>query len=134
MWTNKYLTGDDKVDGDHRKIFELVESILDLSAKDLSTQRDTKIKTVVDFLSEYIKTHFASEDRLMREMNYPDIEQHRKEHADLTSKVYKLREDFHTHGSTLDLSLFINKFLIGWITTHIMDSDKKMINYYNNKK
>jgi len=138
LWNSTYETGNATVDNDHKEIFALVEQVLQTSFK----SRKEKIKTAIDFLANYTVRHFGNEERLMDESAFPHAEMHKKQHADFLTVVTKLVEKFEGNGyalgatedvsdsTVLHLSLEINKVVVGWLTNHIMSSDRALADHY----
>ena len=135
LWNDSYATGNELVDDDHKSIFMLVESVL-LSAY---MDRKEKIETAIEFLASYVVRHFANEERLMEASGYPDIDAHKKEHADFLEAATQLQETFATDGfifgekndtHDLHISMIINKTVVGWLEKHVMGSDQLMAQHY----
>jgi hemerythrin len=137
LWNATYETGHETVDNDHKEIFKLVEEVLSSSR----VPRKDKVETAITFLAQYVIRHFANEEILMEECNYPETDTHKKEHADFLEAAVNLQEQFvndtYTLGETnndLHLSIEINKTVIAWLTKHVMGSDKKMARFYREWK
>ncbi|MCL2388739.1 MAG: bacteriohemerythrin [Defluviitaleaceae bacterium] len=139
LWNSSFETGNEIVDGDHKEIFSLVEQVLSSS---LVTRKD-KVEVAIQFLAEYVVRHFANEELLMDECRYPESMAHKKEHADFIDVAVELQEKFSNDGfllgseennNDLHLSMEINKTVVGWLTKHVMGSDKKMAHYYRDWK
>ncbi|MCL2203574.1 MAG: bacteriohemerythrin [Defluviitaleaceae bacterium] len=136
LWKPDYETGNEAVDNDHREIFNLVENML-VSSR---VKNKEKNETAIIFLSEYVVNHFAREEALMEESQYPDIEKHKKEHKDFLGVAVQWKEDFDNggyalgeledHPETQHLSKFIHEVLINWLTNHVMGSDMAMAEHY----
>jgi len=134
LWNSVYETGNEKVDNDHKEIFGLVEQVLATSFK----SRKEKVQTAIEFLSSYVVRHFATEEELMDESDYPHTETHKKEHSDFLVVATKLHEKFVNDGfslgeddaDALHLSQEINKTVIGWLTKHVMGSDRALADHY----
>jgi len=130
LWNSSYETGNAMVDKDHREIFSLVEGVLSSSFK----SRKEKVQEAIDFLANYVVEHFAREERLMDESVA-----HKKEHSDFLTVAVALKERFNNDGyilgentedNSLHLSMEINKTVIGWLTKHVMGSDRKLATHY----
>ncbi|MCL2839635.1 MAG: hemerythrin family protein [Defluviitaleaceae bacterium] len=142
LWNETFATGNETVDADHKEIFELVEQVMSTSFKN----KKEKVKTSIEFLADYVVRHFATEEGLMDESDYPHTETHKKEHADFLKVATKLHEDFvndnyalgeeegkgeiETEAQVLHLSLEINKTVVAWLTKHVMGSDRALADHY----
>jgi hemerythrin len=135
LWNVSYETGNEIVDNDHKEIFNLVEDVLSSS---LMPRKD-KVESAITFLANYVARHFANEEKLMTEPAFPQMAEHKKEHADLLAVAVGLQKKFINDGyllgelnenNDLHLSMEINKTVITWLTKHVMGSDKKMAEHY----
>jgi hemerythrin-like metal-binding protein len=135
LWNSSYETGNEIVDNDHKEIFGLVQQVLSSS----TLSRKDKVETAINFLADYVVRHFANEERLMDECSYPDSQIHKLEHANFLGVAVELKEKFtkgdlvfgeNPENDELHLSLEINKTVVGWLSRHIMGSDRKMAHYY----
>ena len=127
LWQKAYETGDETVDGQHKEIFRLVQEVLDVHAFD---SRKEKIVVAMDFLSEYAVNHFASEEALMHESDYPAFAEHKAQHDGFVAEVVAFYERYKTEGDTISVSDTINDFVVAWLKEHIIGSDKLMIDHY----
>ena len=137
LWNSAYETGNELVDNDHKEIFELVEQVLTSSFK----SRKDKVKTAIEFLANYVVRHFANEEQLMDESGYPRTDEHKKEHSDFLEVATQLYEKFlnnefslgeyeNEDDDDLHFSLEINKTVVGWLTKHVMGSDRSLADHY----
>jgi len=129
-WDDYYSLGNEKIDEQHRGLFDLVNSVI-VSCDDGS---DTiTIKETLLFLADYTLQHFNVEEALQRECNYPEYEKHKKLHDDFKIVVIDLVHRFLNSGSSADLSKDIKKIVIKWLVKHIMNEDKKIGRYLMEK-
>jgi len=127
LWSKSFETGNELVDEQHKEIFRLVQQVLDADA---FANRKAQIETALDFLSGYAVRHFASEEALMAESNYPAFEEHKAQHDSFVKEVVAFMERVKTEGGTISISETINNFVIEWLKEHIMDRDKAMADHY----
>ncbi|MDR1802256.1 MAG: hemerythrin family protein [Treponema sp.] len=78
---------------------------------------------------EYIKYHFATEEKLMRLLEYPNYNEHINEHKDCLWDLLYSSSQFKNEQNA-DFRQFVI-FLNEWIVTHISDSDKDFANYFH---
>jgi hemerythrin len=75
--------------------------------------------------------HFAYEERLMEEADYPELAAHKAEHEDLTLRVRGFQKDFDEGRIATGITLL--QFLKEWSQKHIMESDHKYAPYLKAK-
>ncbi len=127
-WSSALSTGVTEFDNQHSKLVALANELHDAmragKAKDV-------LGTILGNLISYTATHFAAEERLMVQHNYPDKAAHQIEHRALVDKVNALKRDFDS-GKVM-LSMEVMNFLKDWLGKHIQGSDKKYGPYFNSK-
>ena len=127
LWSKEYETGDLNVDREHREIFRLVQQVIDTKAL---IDKDAKIKIALGFLSEYTVTHFANEEKIMIESDYPHYAEHKKIHDGFIKDVVVFVTRFKKEGASDAIYETIHQFIIRWLKEHITGEDKKMADYY----
>lgn len=115
------LLGIDAVDRQHRRLFEIAARVYDNLAGGDGAHAAAARATAE--LLDYTATHFADEEALMVAAGYPGLEEHRREHADLLSKVHdmEMRAAFGERNLPAEMS----RFLLTWLVGHIKTSDRK---------
>ncbi len=115
------LLGIDAVDRQHRRLFEIAGRVYDnLSGGEEAQAAATRAAAE---LLDYTATHFADEEALMQGAGYPDLEAHRREHAELLSKVHDM--DMRAGFGERSLPAEMSRFLLAWLVGHIQTSDRK---------
>ncbi|MCL2420439.1 MAG: bacteriohemerythrin [Defluviitaleaceae bacterium] len=130
-WNRELETGNSIVDDQHKEIFSLVGQVLEA---DTFSNRREKTETAMGFLADYAVRHFASEEELMTESEYPQYKQHKALHDDFVKKVVDFIERYQKEGDTISISETINAFVIVWLKEHIMTADKEMAAFYKDWK
>ena len=121
----EYLVGNDGIDKEHKKLFEIAADFF--KEYENHTIKMQTIKISLRELSKYIKLHFDHEEEFMDSLVKHDfIERHKKLHKyiisdfnDLIAKIPKLE----MHEIELELAHFIEINLIH----HIVAEDKKLL-------
>ena len=72
-FTDKYKTGIDLVDKEHRRLFEIIKETNDLIQNDLLHDKYDEIMRLLVKLKDYTQFHFADEEMLMEKMHYPEL-------------------------------------------------------------
>jgi hemerythrin len=124
-WKDQYSVGIKEFDLQHKKIIQLLNELYE-------AMRDRKPKEVlgkiINNMTTYAAMHFQTEEKYMKQYNYPSLETHHKEHEDFVIKVNDFKEKFQ-QGSLM-LSLDILNFLKSWLKDHIMGVDKEYTAYF----
>lgn len=132
-WQETYLLDISTIDHHHRKLVALVNSLyVDVfECKDNSQKHQAVGRSLAEFI-DYSHYHFALEEELMQKYKYPGYEGHKEEHNQFRLEVTRLMTQYKE--GTLILSLPIFQFLKGWISIHILETDKKYVPYIPQEK
>jgi hemerythrin len=128
-WNDDYSVGVGSVDAQHRSLFAISR---ELHAAMTAGQAKSALAKVLDRLVQYTVMHFAHEERLMRQYEYPGYEAHHAEHEALTKQVVKFQEEFASGKALITIQLLT--FLKDWLQKHIKGSDMKAAAYFKMKK
>ena len=126
LWSKSLETGIAKIDEQHKELFKRVDALMDAGNKD-------RFKETLDFLGDYIVTHFSDEQKMQAEAKYPKAAIQKRYHDNYVIEFSKLREQFLKEGHTLAMSQAVNKNVIGWLKDHILVHDKEFATFYKNK-
>jgi hemerythrin len=117
-WISAYSVGIPEIDEQHKQLFECIDRLE--NAKD-ERQRELAVYFVMDELTDYARIHFAVEEIVMRLFDYPGLKAHAAEHRDFELRLKALGKVELNH----DVHAEAGSFLRGWLTQHIMISDKR---------
>jgi len=126
-WSQRLSVGVAEFDKEHQILIGLINELFDAMRQGSGRQA---VEHVLDGLLEYAGTHFAHEERMMREHGYPDINAHLAEHEALTRKATEIRASIVGHVSSADAMKTMN-FITKWLTTHIQGSDVLYGRFFN---
>jgi len=122
-WNDHFLLGNELVDMQHQRIFELADDIIRTCEAGGSVE---KVGETLGFLEEYAIRHFTDEELLMFEYDYPEYEKHRRMHDEFKATVRKLTRRFRESGSSAEMVRDMNNLLVRWLVNHIPREDKKI--------
>ena len=77
---------------------------------------------------EYVKYHFATEEKLMKLLEYPKFNEHKNEHNDCLWELIYTSRRFASEECP-DFRQFVI-FLNEWVESHVSDSDRNFVNYF----
>ena len=128
-WNDNLLIGIKELDGHHRHLVDLLNRTYTIC---MSYTTPEDLIRIVDELIDYVNYHFAAEERIMDQHDYPGLLQQKQEH-----EVFKLQlDDLKTKISgTVSFSIMeaveLTELLGDWVKNHIMDVDNKFGGYMN---
>lgn len=125
-WNESYSVHVDQFDAQHRKLFEIINSLAD--AMRVGKGEDV-IREVVGQLAVYTRTHFLQEEVAMRQTGYPELATHQAQHSKLIADVEKYKKELD-EGHKPNLVAVLN-FVQNWLVQHIQKTDKKYSDHLN---
>jgi hemerythrin len=109
-----------ELDEQHREILRRVDALI--HAIRGGSSRDEVGRTLA-FLREHVATHFGAEEALMRDVGFPGLAPHRREHEGFVRDLRALETDHARHGPTPALVLRVKGHLRSWLDDHLFKAD-----------
>jgi hemerythrin-like metal-binding protein len=117
QWEERFSTGDDAIDLQHKAVFELSNAFLQARGKD---QLDNTLARLLD----YVRQHFAYEEALMEQMYMVDHQEHILSHRHLTERLETLQGRLSNDSlDRMELTMFLNH----WTSAHIPRLDANLV-------
>lgn len=127
-WNESFVNGVSEFDNQHKYLVELVNKLY----KGMKLgHSDEAVGRTLDELIDYTASHFACEEKLMAENQYPDYDSHIQIHKELVGKVVDFQKKFSAGEATVSLDLL--EFLKDWLIGHIKGVDRKYGPFFNGK-
>ncbi len=127
-WSSELSVGIQDVDTEHQN---LVRILNDLDEAMRAGKGSRIMEDILTRLLEYTVSHFESEERLMKESEYPKLQLHQSLHRQLVEKAVKLQKTFRNSGRRITRETM--DFLKYWLTNHIMVDDMAFGKYYTKR-
>ena len=121
--TNDLITGNEMIDTQHRQLFSAINDFQDACSGGMGVDR---VNETMKFLVDYTAKHFADEERLQQQSNYPDQPNHKKLHAEFKALVSDLASKNQAGNATVVVITQLTNSLGNWFMNHIMREDKKV--------
>lgn len=125
-WRDYLATGIEEIDLQHKELFARINVLLDACTR--GQGRDEVLKLLL-FLDDYIKTHFAAEEKLQKRSDYPGYPEHRDQHTRFVRQVDELERQFTNDGATIGLVIQTNRTMTEWLIEHISRVDKAFADF-----
>jgi len=121
------------IDRDHKYLIKLINELGEFKAQ---SSRNIKFNDILSELKTYTIVHFAREEKLQKAANYPEHEDHKKEHHDLIHKLDVIisvaKKNIAENKSKEQAEVIFEqtqKFLKNWLLQHVVQHDLKMKDY-----
>lgn len=126
VWYSKYNTGNEIIDSEHQYLVSLINEIME-KRKEMNLD---EIKRIFIELKRYAHIHFYNEEKLMEEINYPKIEDHKAQHRVFLEELDKIEKELMLENKYVSFEIMI--FLSKWFINHIQHMDKDFSSYFGN--
>ena len=123
-WKPAYSLGIEEVDAQHKKIFDFLNKLF--TGSSLQHNKDT-LKTILEELTQFAESHFATEARYMAKFHYPDMENHIADHKRLMDDLKTL--DSYYNSGVSDQTIPLLQFMKQWITNHLATIDMQFYDF-----
>lgn len=120
-WKDSYSVGIADVDYEHREMIDLINNLHErLSNK--SDELDAR--AFLGKIFQAISSHFALEERFMRENRYDQLTQHKAAHERLLDEIREIMDDYESAPE--DSSDELSRRLDRWFTEHFKTHDARL--------
>lgn len=119
IWKDKYSVGIGSLDGDHRKLLNLINTFQTSIHYNMGPMYE---REAFNDVIAYTKYHFEREEKMMQEVGYADLEAHKDIHRAMIAKINELslRHDKGEDKALEEASLFLKD----WLVKHINGTDQ----------
>jgi hemerythrin-like metal-binding protein len=128
LWQKELELGNPLIDTQHRMLILLCNK-LDIAIQTHETQY--AVQRVILELKKFTEFHFVSEENLMLEIGYPELEQHMLIHSELLRQLNDGLIQINRHN---EQPAELLAFLKQWLVDHVVHEDLKIADHVKNGK
>jgi hemerythrin len=114
-WTPALAVGIDEIDAQHQELYRRAAELLD----GMGVGDTAAVGTLFDYLGDYAAEHFAAEERLMQESQFPGYNVHRAAHVRFVRDLIALRRLHEESGASAAVVVKARTWLSEWLRSHI---------------
>ncbi|EGA4767605.1 bacteriohemerythrin [Campylobacter jejuni] len=122
-WDKTFSVHNAKIDEQHKKLFELAGKVEFMFDKPVYKD---DVKALLAEFFNYMKDHFNDEEKYMKLIGYPDLEEHKRIHKEIIQSMIDLIKNIK---STNDLKEKLYTVSKKWLLEHILYEDMKVEQY-----
>ncbi|TNF95887.1 MAG: hypothetical protein EP297_11385 [Gammaproteobacteria bacterium] len=127
-WSDEYNINVEEIDIQHQQLLELVNNLHSSVEANIGKN---DLKDLLIELTEFTRMHFSTEEKLMKEHDYPEYKDHHKDHITLLKHMNQLVAKVSngkgpTFSSDYDVST-------DWALVHILEHDKNLGAFLNSR-
>jgi len=130
-WDSLLETGNPKIDAQHKQLIATLNSLLTACYNKNSR---AELERTIDFLLVYTVKHFADEEALQKEYDYPDYPRHKQLHEEFKVVAIGLAEQLQQDGYSEALTAEVHSHIGEWLVNHIKGDDLLMALYIKSKE
>jgi hemerythrin len=128
-WRNDWLLGLHEIDEQHIALAAQLNRIHDVMVREGTRQKcDSKACHHLHHLVDMTRKHFRNEERVMRDLAFPGLAEHHREHVMLLAELQDLIRDIE--DGEREFSLTTLKSLKLWQIDHVISSDREFMEYF----
>ena len=120
LWKSKYEVGIERIDAQHHIFLNVIGEFQEACRQGASVD---KLESILHEIALYARYHFYSEENIMRECGFPEINEHKNMHYqlldDMNGRMLGMREGLST-------SREVEEFLVQWFVRHTTQEDIKI--------
>lgn len=128
-WKKEYDTNLVEINHQH---LELMHLLNELNIKYINGYKTSDLIEILNKLSNYALTHFATEEKFFDKYNYPHKDIHIEDHNHFIRKIEYYKDELQNNQT--DFFKDMLNFLTAWLNDHLLNMDKKYIQYFKDLK
>ena len=118
IWDDRFNLQIDEIDQQHRRLVDIMNRLI---ATEDEKASDEDIADILGAMTNYLGYHFDTEEQLMLDHGYPELESHREEHQTFVTQTAYFIATYRQGGASLKNDILL--FLKEWLVEHIVKSD-----------
>jgi hemerythrin len=127
IWTEKFATGFPEIDEQHRRLIRHVNQLEAMLLKTNPTVEDVQfIGIFLDFLEDYIHSHFSFEEKCMACHRCSAHEKNLAAHENFRQMFQRFKAKASKEGFRMELLIDLNQTINVWIQDHILRIDTQL--------
>jgi hemerythrin len=134
IWKEEYKIGVPLIDEQHEELFSRVTVFVETIRSDREwEEKVSKVNDTLEFMKDYVITHFQDEEAYQKEIGYPEAEQHKKIHQDMESYIEMIKGQNEINGcKEIVMQQFAGR-IVTWLVNHVVGEDQKVAEFAKNR-
>jgi len=120
-WKKEFSVGVAEVDHERQELISLINELHDVIQA--NGGRDQVLESLGEIFAQ-ISSHFALEEKMMRESRYPALAEHKEDHETLLDELRDIMDDVEDDGSYDESRLADD--LERWFSVHFKTHDARL--------
>lgn len=134
-WRDSWFLGIEHLDRDHRELVRLLNRLIEVGQRpplyrhqppqDGGDDARARLQSLID----HLRRHFATEEAFLQSIDYPEISEHKSEHALLLAELVDLHRDLRASGAERIDEESLEQ-VRDWFLHHVVAEDRRFAWYY----
>ena len=121
-WREEFETGIPEVDAEHAHLIDIINKFL----RELDEKPSKEVVSgILAQIEAKIASHFALEEKLMRERGYKNFAEHKADHDALMAEIREIRK-LVLSGAEADFAGALRDRVSAWFTGHFKSRDVRL--------
>jgi hemerythrin len=125
-WDQSFSVHIAELDHQHQRLFLTVAELNDAIRRGCA---DFMVSEVLEKVIEHAISHFAAEESILQQYEYPGLAAHRHEHEKLAQQITEFNLSYIAGKPDIPLALLV--FLQKWLRDHVLTTDKEYSAFLN---
>ena len=130
-WQEEYSVGVKELDDQHKNLLNIINSLLLEKQEKITSD---KLSEIISSMVHHAYIHFATEERYMEQVNFPDLKQHVLEHVSFILKTLELSLKVKEGEGTATNQMELLTYLKEWYSSHVLGADRLYVPYLRAKR
>ena len=127
LWSEQFSTGSETIDEQHRQLIRHLNQFEGLLVQTNPTSKDiTSIIQFLDFLEDYVDSHFSYEEQCMESYRCPAHKKNQQAHQNFKQMFQRLKAHSKKEGFRLEMLVELNQNINAWVQDHILRVDTEL--------
>lgn len=118
-----------EIDAEHREVVRLLNRLDEVST---SKSDMTAIRTALDELVSFTRSHFRAEEQIMDLTCYPGQAQHKSQHQSLLAMLSAFQASTDAGNRISNIAML--ELLKGWLCEHVPSEDTRLAMWYRSRR
>lgn len=126
-FSDNLVTGNEMIDSQHKELIEKINGL----ERSCETNAELSVAVkMLNYLADYTDFHFSEEEKLQEEIEYPGMEEHKKQHQEFKQAIEELHEMLEEQEGPSDAFVkAVEENVMKWLTFHIQSFDRSVAEY-----
>lgn len=126
QWDETMSVGVRELDDQHKTLITLINEAYEA----IQRHDENKLASLIEKMHHYSEVHFSVEEWYMKEHGFPDVEKHCETHRQFRNDTNEFRKRLFEKTNLSQVFIYLSR----WLTTHIMEDDRKYMPYMPKEK